>query len=199
MKPTTREKIIQIFRENGGYAYTADIREKGIHHVYLQHLVNEGTVTKIKHGLYALAENTPNSLVEASLCVSNGVICLGSALAFYQLTTWDPPAVHMAIPRSQKSTIADYPPIKLHYFSGRYYHTGIVSITIENHGSIQIYDQEKTLCDIVRFRNKIGIDIMKEALSEYLSGGDRNINKLVTYAETLGITSVLNQYLEVLL
>jgi hypothetical protein len=39
---------------------------------------------------------------------------------------------------------------------------------------------------------------MKEALREYLKLKDKNLNKLNSYAQTLKISSIIGQYLEVL-
>lgn len=119
-------------------------------------------------------------------------------LSYYGFSTWDPPEVHVAIPKGRKVVLPDYPPIRLYYFSGIFYETGIIHETTESGVLIQIYDKEKTVCDIVRYRNQIGIDIMKEALSEYLKRKDKNLNKLNSYAKSLKICSVLRQYLEVL-
>lgn len=64
---------------------------------------------------------------------------------------------------------------------------------------MKVYDLEKTICDIVRFRNAIGHDVAVEALRGYLKKPDRNIQKLLEYAKVLRMEGSLRQYLEVLL
>lgn len=61
-----------------------------------------------------------------------------------------------------------------------------------------IYDMEKTVVDIISYREKIGIEETKEVLINYLSKKDRNINKLMEYAKILGQEQILKTYLEVL-
>ena len=199
MKQTTRDKILKIFNEQSGYARTKDIKNHGIHHSHLNELQKDGTIVKLKHGLYCLSDSSQfNSLKEAQVSIPSGIICLGTALSYYGLSTWDPPEVHIAIPKSRKVKLPNYQPIRLYYFSGVFYETGIVHEATESGLIIQIYDIEKNICDIVRYRNQIGIDIMKEALREYLKRKDKNLNKLTSYAKTLKISSILGQYLEVL-
>lgn len=199
MRQATRERILRIFHEQSGYARTKDIKRQGIHHSHLNELLENGTIFKLKHGLYCLSDISQfNSLKKAQITIPSGIICLGTALSYYGLSTWDPPEVHIAIPKSRKVKLPDYPPIRLYYFSGVFYETGIVHESTESGVIIQIYDIEKTVCDIVRYRNQIGIDIMKEALREYLKQQDKNLNKLNSYAKTLKIGSILRQYLEVL-
>ena len=57
---------------------------------------------------------------------------------------------------------------------------------------------EKSICDIVRYKNKIGIDLMKESLIHYLKRTDRDIVKLLDYARQLHVRDV-ETYLEVLM
>jgi predicted transcriptional regulator of viral defense system len=199
MRQATRERILRIFHEQSGYARTKDIKKAGIHHSYLNELLDDGTIFKLKHGLYCLSDiSRYNSLKEAQITIPSGIICLGTALSYYGLSTWDPPEVHIAIPKSRKVKLPDYPPIRLYYFSGVFYETGIVNESTDSGVTIQIYAREKTVCDIVRYRNQIGMDIMKEALREYLKQKDKDLNKLNSYAKILKISSVIGQYLEVL-
>lgn len=200
MKTETRKKILDIFRQQSGYARTSDIQKRDIHNKYLRELQDDGTIIKIKNGLYSLAEISQyNSLKEALLAIPEGIICLGTALAHYELSTWDPPEIHIAIRREQRIKLPDYPPVKLYYFSGEFYTTGVIIEKLESGESIHIYDREKTICDVIRFRKKIGIDVMKEALGEYIKSREKNLNKLNSYAKDLKISSVLRQYLEVLI
>ena len=126
-----------------------------------------------------------------------GVLYLTSALAYYDLTTYNPWQYEIAIERTKKVTIPDYPPIKLVYFSEKQLDLGIVETDMDGH-TVRIYDIEKTICDCVRYRNKIGIDIVKEGINEYLKRKDKDLNKLMKYAEVCRVQKILKEYLEVL-
>lgn len=75
---------------------------------------------------------------------------------------------------------------------------GIQEFEIGNH-KIKIYYIEKTICDCLRYRKEIGMDVVKEALNEYVARRDKNIEKLLRYADITGIHNLHNKYLEVLL
>ena len=49
----------------------------------------------------------------------------------------------------------------------------------------------------IKFRNKIGIDVMSEVLRNYFQRADRNIVRLESYARELRLCSVLEKYMEV--
>lgn len=196
----TKQRILTVFAEHHGYARTQDIRSRGIHNKYLQQLVTDGTILKLKHGLYCLTEIDDYVLYqEALFTIPEGIICMGTALAYYELTTWNPPEVHIALPRGRKIVLPDYPPIRLYHISTDIFSLGRTEIELGSGRNLTIYNRERVVCDAIRFRNKIGIDIMKEVLKEYIQNDYRDLNTLNGYARKLRIESVLNQYLDVLL
>ena len=62
---------------------------------------------------------------------------------------------------------------------------------------IRIYDIERCVCDAVKFRNKIGIDVCSEIINTYLERPDRNLSKLMDHARKLRVGTILEQYLQV--
>ena len=198
MQDNIRKRIIHLFEQNHGYSSTGDIQKQGIHNTYLAELEQEGSIRKVKQGLYVLTNHTPDSsLAEALKIVSGGVVCLASALAFHKLTTFQPLSVEIAIERKRKVVLPEYPPIRLVYFSKDRLVTGISHEKIVN-DEIRVYDKEKALCDIVFYRNKIGLDIVKESLRNYLRERGRNISKLLATADKLREGTLIRSYLEVI-
>ena len=66
-------------------------------------------------------------------------------------------------------------------------------------GETRIYNQEKTVCDLLTYRRKYGLEDSLAVLKTYLRQEDRNLNKLIEYAEKLRVKTTLMNYLEVLL
>ena len=197
-----KEKIKRIFKENGGYARTKDITNSGIHSHYLYQLVEKGIVNKVKRGLYFWDIEDINYLkdgfVKASQIVPNGVISLLSALSYYDITTYNHFEYYIAIHRKDyKPKLPDYPPIKIIYFTKKQFELGINEVELNNK-TVKIYDLEKTICDCLKFKDRVGMDIVKEALNEYVKRKDKNINKLFDYAEKIGVFDIAKTYLEVL-
>jgi len=93
--------------------------------------------------------------------------------------------------------IPEYPPIKLYYWDKSVLFIGKETIDIEN-VSINIYDIEKSICDLVKFRNKVGKDILNEILNSYIKRKDKNLEKLFYYAKRIRIEKVIKNYLDVL-
>jgi predicted transcriptional regulator of viral defense system len=79
---------------------------------------------------------------------------MGTALSYYELTSWTPPDIHIALPRGRKIVLSAYPPVKIYHVSEAVFNLGCVEIEMENTKKIRIYDRERAVCDAVRFRNK---------------------------------------------
>ena len=62
---------------------------------------------------------------------------------------------------------------------------------------IRLYDVERCVCDAVKFRNKVGMDVCSEIINNYLERPDRNLSKLMDYARRLRVGKIIEQYLQV--
>ena len=187
-----------IFDKNEGVAQMGTLLKSGINHYQVNHLLEEGLVVKLKHGVYRWKTDDENEWSDITHLVPNGILCLLTAALHYELTTFVSSEYHIAIPKSVKMVLPDYPPIKLYYWDTKAFGLGIIETTIQD-TPVKMYDIEKTVCDIVRQRNKIGIDIAKEVLKNYLKRPNRNIAKLNEYARQLHISTVLSDFLTILL
>jgi len=192
-------KLEELFVQNKGYLTSKLIRGNRSLYYQLKTMLDAEKVVQIKRGLYRhmdFAEET--SWGDVCRIAPQAVICLFSAWRFYELSTQTPTEIHVAIPAKNKVLLPDYPPIKLYYWDKRFYETGIIQTTY-NEEQITIYDIEKSVCDAIRYRNKVGTDITSEVLRNYLKRKDRNLDKLMKYAKNMRISTVLNQYLTMML
>ena len=178
-----------------------ELKEKGLTLYKINQLVNQGVLKKLNKKFY---ENTgfqgeESDFYYAYAYVPAGVVCLLSAAVYYNLTTYRPDAVDVAIQRKSKvSTLPDWPEVNLYYYTDERFELGIETIK-DGKNHFRIYDIEKTVVDIVFYREKVGIEETKEILTNYLRRKDRNINRLVKYAELMKCGDIMKKYLEVLL
>ncbi|MDD4897099.1 MAG: Abortive infection protein AbiEi [Atribacterota bacterium] len=195
------KKIMKIFRIHNGYARSKDIIDEGIHSRDVKDILNKGIITKVKNGLYKLSD-TPvisnQSFVDLACAVPEGVICLLSALSYYELTNFNPSIISMAIYRKSWRPKIEYPPVEFYYFSKKQFESGVDKLKIGNH-KVNIYCREKTICDCFRYRNKLGIDVAKEGLSEYLKLKDRNLEKLLEYAEVCRVKQLMEIWINAMI
>lgn len=177
-----------------------ELKAKGLTLYKINQLVDMGVIKKLNKKYY---ENTnftgeESDFYYAYAYVPNGVVCLLSAAVYYNLTTYIPNAIDVAIQRKAKvSTLPEWPEVKLYYYTAERFELGTIVIA-DGKNSFRIYDIEKTVVDIVFYREKVGIEETKEILVNYLRRKDRNINRLIRYAELMKCGDVMKKYLEVL-
>ena len=177
-----------------------ELKEAGFSHYKINQLVKDGNLLKLnkRHYENMKYQGEESDFYYIPAYAPKGVVCLMSAAAYYNLTTYRPDAVDVATQRKSKiSTIPDWPVISIHYFAEERLKIGIRNVQ-EGRNQFKIYDIEKTVVDIVFFREKIGIEETKEILVNYLGRKDRNLNRLLRYAELLKCGEIMKTYLEVL-
>ena len=192
------DAIIKLFIKNKGYARMKDMKASGFQTRDIRNLLKADRIVKVKPGVYRLADTQlgeSSGLVEVCLAMPKAVICLSSALAFHELTTFVPTAITYAIPRSDKPVKLAHPPTEPYFFSEAQYKTGVERRETK-FGGIRLYGMEKTICDCFRFRNKLGEDLAIEGLKEYLRRRGRDLNKLMKLAEVCRVEGIVSQYVK---
>jgi len=201
MKNEVRNKIYNIAKVSNGFIRTGDLLRAGIRNENISILLKLGEIEKIKHGLYRLLQapvSEYDTIIQATHCLPRGVVCMLTALSYYGLTTVTPRDVNVAIENNRKFVLPSYPPIKLYYYTQEMYVAGISTIIIDG-AEIKIYDKEKTLCDCIKFRQQIGMDVVKEAMREYLHNSSRDLEKLKIYSKICRVKTTLEKYMEILI
>lgn len=189
-----------LFREHQGVLRTSQALQLGIAPRTLYALRDAGTLIEVSRGLYRLANLPPLSqpdLVTVAMRIPRGVICLISALAYHDLTTQIPHAVHVALPRDAEKPRLDYPPIRLFWFSGQALTTGVEKHNLDG-VTVKIYSPEKTVADCFKYRNKIGLNIALEALKRCRERNRCSVQRLLHFSRICRVEKVMRPYLEAL-
>ena len=181
------------------YITREELHDSGYSQYKISRLVDEEKLIPINKNYF---ENPDyKGEINDHYCVNayapKGVICLISAAVYHGLTTSRELHIDVALPRrSRIPSISEQPVIQYYLFSDERYNTGITTV-IEGENSFKIYDIEKTVCDLLFYRNKLGFEPLAEVLKNYLSSKDRDLNKLMNYAEKLRCGKLMKQYLEI--
>ncbi len=205
MTATATDKQIaaarRVFQRGGGILRTSEALDHGVHPRTLYAMRDAGMLERLDRGLYRLSDLPPLSdpdLVTVASKIPKGIVCLISALHFHDITTQIPHAVSIAVRRGSEPPRLDYPPIHLYWFSGEAFTAGIELHHIDE-TPVQVYSAEKTLADCFKYRNKIGMDTVLEALSLYRDQRKPKPRKLIEYAKVCRVEKVMRPYLEALL
>jgi predicted transcriptional regulator of viral defense system len=171
-----------------------DLEVEGIPGEYLWLLAKEGRIRKLGRGLYAALdwhEGDHQALLEACAKVPTAVVCLLSALHFYQLLESAPDQVWLALaPGSYRPKVEN---LKYSQFLAEGFSQGLEVHQIAG-APLRIYSLSRTVADCFRFRNKIGIETALGALKQALGRGCSEA-EILTYARITRVEKVLEPYL----
>lgn len=187
--------------EDKKFITTTELKNMGYTYYKIDKLEKVGILSRINRSTYENLEykGDENDFFSAEAYVPNGVICLMSAARYYGLTNFLPDAVDVAIERKKKvNTLPEWPEIRIFYFSQSRMDIGVKKI-YEGKNCFHIFDIEKTVVDIIYYRNKIGIEETSEVFKNYLKRRGRQIDRIYAYAKRLRCEKVVRTYLEVLI
>lgn len=191
------QEILNIFEQNKGFLCSSEISNH--QRYYLDKLLQKKDVSRIRKGIYVLKNHELyDERVLISKIIPKGVFCLFTAWDFYQLTTSIPSKHYIALGRNIKIKEIEYPTTQIYYWKDNFYNLGVVEVNIDDN-AIKIYDLEKSVCDAIKFRAKIGDEIVIEVLRNYIKRKDKNLDRLMKYAKTLLIKKAVEQYIKPLL
>jgi predicted transcriptional regulator of viral defense system len=123
------------------------------------------------------------------------VVCLISALRFHAVGTQLPAEVWIAVPRGTRVPRVSTPPLRVVNVSTTVFDLGIEEHRIEGE-RVRVYSLARTVADCFRFRNKVGLDVALEALTDAWRSKRLKIDELNRIAKKLRVQRVMQPYLE---
>lgn len=197
MAKTDRDRLLGLARRRGVIT-TRETDGAGIHSQQLTRLVADGVLERVARGHYQLAERPVtehHGLAVVARTVPKGVICLLSALGVHGIGTQLPAEVWVAIEGRARRPVLAHPPMRIVRFSGRAFTDGVEIHRFEGQ-SIRVYGVAKTLADLFKYRNKVGLDVVLEALREAWRAKKFKMEDLDRAARICRVERVMRPYVE---
>jgi predicted transcriptional regulator of viral defense system len=197
MPKPARERIVALARPRGFLSASA-VAEAGIHTQELTRLVEDGTLERVARGRYRLADadiTEHHALALAAVAAPAGVVCLLSALSFHGIGTQLPAELWVAIERGKTAPRLSSVRLRVIRYSGAAFSEGIETHVIERQ-RVRVYGVAKTLADLFKARNRIGLDVAVEALREAWRDRRFTIPELDRAAHTCRVAHVMRPYVE---
>ena len=181
-----------------GIVRPRDLEALGIPREYLLRLHRQGKLSRTGRGIYTLpdaAVTERHSYAEVAKRVPEAVLCLLSALAFHEFTTQSPASVWIALGKGARKPAILSPSLRVVRLTEPSLSEGVERHTVEG-VPVRVYSAAKTVADCFKFRNKIGLDIVIEALKDCLRQKKATINDIHRYAKICRVSNVIRPYME---
>lgn len=192
-------KLKLIAEKNGGIINNKLAAEHGISRAILSKLCLDNKLQRITRGQYIFNDDMQDELLSISLRSNLFVFSHETALFLHGISDRTPFEHTITTPSGKVPSKAIQEECKIYYIKPELFDLGKTTLTTPAGNKVAGYDLERTICDIVRSRNKVGSETFLAALKQYASSSGKDLNKLNAYATKLKIASVVRKYLEVLL
>lgn len=192
-------ELAAIASEHGGIIEAKVAAQRGISKAMLYKLCKEDKIHRIVKGQYILPDDMQDELLSISKRSDKIIFSHETALFLHGISDRTPFEHTVTAPSGCIPSAAIKSECKVYYIKPELFDLGKTMLKTPAGNKVQAYDLERTICDVIRSRNKLGTESFLAALKVYAASPKKNLNKLNTYAKQMRVEKVLRQYLEVLL
>lgn len=192
-------KITELIQLHGGYLLFGEAQKLGISKAYLQQYVADNALERVAHGLYKSPDVWTDDLYILALKNEKAVCSFDTALMLHGLTEREPADIFVTVPRKYNASHLRSKGIIVYQVKEEWVDLGRTTAKTTYGNEVSVYDMERTICDILRVKDKKDPQMFAYAIKEYAKSANKNLPRLMKYAKEFGVESELRQYMEVLL
>ena len=188
-----------LIKQNNGYLITSEAIDCGVSKTYLMEYVRKMDLIREAQGVYCTQETWPDTLYIIHL--RNKQVCFSheTALYLHGLMDREPSKVTITAKEGYNASHLKSQGIVVHKVKADKFSLGITQIPTPYGHMVRTYDRERVICDIIKGKNKMDIQIFQTAIKQYISDHNKNLSNLMRYADMLGVSDRVKTYMEVLL
>ncbi|WP_423064802.1 type IV toxin-antitoxin system AbiEi family antitoxin domain-containing protein [Erysipelothrix rhusiopathiae] len=192
------DKLKWISKNNNGLIYTKDVTQYNIRKEVLSDLVKSGDLVRLKRGVYCFKDEIIDEYYLFQLKAPQLIYSLGTALFFHGYSNRVPNVLSITVKQGYNVHRIDTKKINARYSSDELFELGLTAIKSPQGMEVRCYDLERTICDIIKERNKMDPQIFSDAINQYFSNKKINSRLLMKYAKAMKIEDEIMKYIEVL-
>ena len=193
------EKLEKLIQKQHGTVLSADLDLYEIPRTYLQMMVAEGKLERVDRGVYVSIDSIEDEMYSMQTKYPKLIYSHETSLYLHGLSDRTPFEYSASVPSGYKVVGSVAERFKIYYIKKELHELGIETVQSSHGNPIKTYNVERTICDLIRSRNRIDVQILNEALKRFVKLKSADLSMLMDYAKKLKIDAVLKNYLEVLL
>ena len=193
------DKLEKLIEDKEGIVLTKDLKEYNIPRYYLTILTKKNRLERVARGVYITPEAFDDEMYRIQAKNEKIIYSHETALYLHDLSDRPPISYTVTVPQGYNATHLKKEGLVVHTVKNETYQLGIEKGKTIFGRNIQVYDIERTICDIVRNRKNMDVSLFNDALKRYARINNKDTYLLMEYAEKLNIKKRLRQYMEILL
>lgn len=191
-----KNEILKLFKN--GYLTTKDVIEHNIPRIYLSRLIDEHIIERISRGVYIKSNDIPDDMIILQNKSKNAIYSHMTALYLYGLSNRIPIKYDITVNQGYNGSLQKEKNVNLFYIKKDLLNLGLTTYTLDSGYEIKVYDLERTICDIIKNKNRLDQEVINKAIREYFYSKNKNVLKLYEYAKKLKIYDKVRNTFEVL-
>mgnify|MGYP003001979042 CR=1 FL=1 len=193
------QQLDQLMERQDGMLRTGQVLAAGISKPVFYQFVQSRGLEQAAHGIYLSKDAWVDAMYLLHLRCPQAVFSHETALFFHDLTDREPNPYSITVKTGYNPASLQADGIKVYTIKKELHDVGIVTMNTPFGNSVPVYDMERTICDLIRSRSGIEMQTFQDALKQYAKRKDKDLRKLMRYAQMFRVEKLLRQYLEVLL
>lgn len=193
------ELLNQLIKKHGGTIQTFQVLEAGISKPVFYAYIKEKGLEQAAHGIYVSTDAWTDAMYLLHLRCKQAVFSHETALFFHDLTDREPIRYSVTVRTGYNPSRLQENGIQVYTIKKELHEVGAITAKTPFGHTVPVYDMERTICDLLRSRNRMEIQVFQDALKQYVRRKDKNLRILMQYAGMFHVEKILRQYLEVLL
>ena len=193
------QQLDQLMERQDGMLRTGQVLAAGISKPVFYQFVQSRGLEQAAHGIYLSKDAWVDAMYLLHLRCPQAVFSHETALFFHDLTDREPSPYSITVKTGYNPASLQADGIKVYTIKKELHDVGIVTMNTPFGNPVPVYDMERTICDLIRSRSGIEMQTFQDALKQYAKRKDKNLRKLMRYAQMFRVEKLLRQYLEILL
>ena len=189
-------KILNLF--NNGFLRNKDLVDNNIPSVYLTRLVNNNVIERVSRGLYVRTNSLPDDLVILQNKSKNAIYSNLTALYLYGFSDRLPIKYDITVNSGYNGSLQEVDNVNLFYTKKELFNLGEIFYRLDSGNLIKVYDLERTICDVIKNKNRLDQELVNKALRKYFYSKEKNTLKLYEYAKKMKIYKKVRSVFEIL-
>jgi len=193
------ETLDAIVLKNNGFIKTSEVIAAEISKPYFGRYIKERELERVAHGLYMSQDAWIDEMYVIQVRYPSAVFSHETASYLLNLSEREPIQFAVTLKAGTNTTGLTQHGIKVYKVKTELLEEGVIEVQTPTGQTVRSYNMERTICDLVRSRNKLEVQEVQEAIKSYISRKDKNIPLLLRYARSFHVEKIIRGYLEVLL
>ncbi|MCF0109084.1 MAG: type IV toxin-antitoxin system AbiEi family antitoxin domain-containing protein [Erysipelotrichaceae bacterium] len=190
--------IDELINKDGQILRTSKVMDAGISKDQFYSYIRKEDMVKLAHGIYVKEDAWIDEMYLLQLRFPKIVYSMETALYLHGLAEKEPTPLTVTVPAKYNTRELIESDVNINYVKKEWFDIGVCMIESNDGNMLRVYDKERTICDIIRKKDYMDVAVFNHAITQYMKSKDKNLTRLIQYAQEFHIEKKLRMIMGVL-